>query len=225
MTKTIRFVLGIVLIVPLLLSAPLAVLAATPTPSSTSAQQQQDTANAAANTQQAANIKKTLAQRVAAIKATYKSVVTAQQAANIKSKCATAQTAVSSVSNKLSDNIALRADVYNSLLSNLDSTIAKLKNASVPSTDLTAERNLLNSKIAGFSIDAASYKLSLSDLRSLDCASDPVAFQAVLEAARGHLTVISADATGIRQYVTDTIEPTLKLTSQGLSSAKTSGGQ
>lgn len=162
--------------------------------------------------------KGTQASRVKERVALFKVKLTAQEQLKLKAKCVEAQGNVVKLESKVDVGVSSRSKAYDELLSHLDKLITKLKEKSVDTTKLEAQRKELAAKIDTFKADLAKYKLALNDLRSLGCVNDPEGFKASLEAARAARKQVATDAAGIRAYVKDTIKPELVRIKQTLSS-------
>jgi hypothetical protein len=87
---------------------------------------------------------------------------------------------------------------------------------------------VLQAKITVFNTDLTTYKQALSDLKLVDCATDPAAFQAALLTARASHDTLVKDSGDIKTYVQGTVKPTLTAIKTTLEASekttKTSGG-
>ncbi len=128
----------------------------------------------------------------------------------IKTRCKAAQGVVTSLSEKVKNNGPNRTKAYTELVSRLTALIDRLKAKGVDVTELQQELAVLQTKIDTFNTDLAAYKQALSDLKNVDCSTDPTAFKAALEASRAARDKLIADAADIKAYVKDTIKPTLE---------------
>lgn len=156
--------------------------------------------------------------RIEKHKSELKTKLTTAKQNSIKSKCKASQGKVSSISGRIKGLETSRTQVYKNLTTRLTTLSQKLKDKGVDTTDLNAQIAELSTKIDTFNTDLTAYKQAVSDLETVDCVSDPTAFQASLEAARTARTKTADDAKAVRAYLNDTIKPTLKTIRQTLES-------
>lgn len=142
-------------------------------------------------------------------KTKYKVKLAAAQKLALKGKCKPAQAVVGKLQTKFGNSVTKRTQAYEQLQKNLDGLIEKLKAKDVDTATLESQITALKAKIATYSTDLTAYKDSLADLKEVDCAADPDAFQAALESARAAHQKLVADVVAIKTYVKDTIKPTL----------------
>src|SRR3989344_903410 len=129
----------------------------------------------------------------------------------IKSRCKQAQGGgIKSLDGRIKGIETSRERVHKNLVNRLNKLVDKLKAKNIDTTELESEITVLEAKIATFKADLATYKQDMVDLKAMDCAADPTAFKAALEAARADREKVHQDAKDIRSYVKDTIKPTLK---------------
>ena len=103
-----------------------------------------------------------------------------------------------------------RDKVHTNLVNRLNKLVEKLKTKAVDTAALESEIAVLITKIETFKADLATYKQNLTDLKAMDCASDPTAFKAQLEVVRTDREKVHQDVIDIRKYVKETIKSTLK---------------
>jgi len=169
----------------------------------------------------------TMEDRINKFKTNFKINLTADEMSRIKLKCVGAQTIVGDLHTKFGDKITPRTKAYTELQTRLNNLVTKLKAKSVDTTTLEAEITTLNTKIATFNTDLTAYKQALSDLKDVNCKTDPTGFQAALQAARSAHNTLVSDALAIRTYLVNTIKPTLQDIKKQLdakASSTTSGG-
>lgn len=151
--------------------------------------------------------------------------VTNVEKLRIQQKCKASQGNLSSLKGRITGIDTSRENVYRALNERLTKLAERLKTAGADTTELQTEIDALNTKIEVFKADLVTYKSAVSDLAVMDCAADPVAFKASLEAARAARTKVAADASDIKKYVNDTIKPTLKQIRTQLAGDKKEGDQ
>ncbi len=161
----------------------------------------------------------TMQQRVDRHKAAAKIRLATGEKIRIQGRCKAAQGKVGEVKGRL-PNVQMRRDrAYANLVSHLESLTAKVKAKGVDTTTLETQITELKAKITTFQTDMAKYQEAAGDLAAMDCAADPEAFKASLEAARTLRAQLFTDAKAIRAYVADSIKPTLKTIRQQLETA------
>lgn len=166
---------------------------------------------------------KALAERIAKRKTDLKTKLTNAEKLRIQSKCKASQGSISSVKGRINGIETSRTQVYKNLVSRLTDLSAKLKNKGIDTAGFDAQIAKLQTLINTFNTDLAIYKLAVSDLVDVDCATDPEGFKASLEAARSSQAVVSKDAAAVRTEVNDVIKPLLKTVRAQLETPKTEG--
>lgn len=134
----------------------------------------------------------------------------AAKLARVKKLCKASQGNLSSISGRIKGLETSRSHVYANLVDRLTKLSGLIKDKGVDTAELDAQITQISTLIEAFNTDLAAYKLAVSDLAAMDCAADPTAFQASLEAARAARAKTADDAAAIRTYLSDTIKPTLK---------------
>lgn len=151
-----------------------------------------------------------LAKRLSDRKTELKTKLTVAETAKIKGKCTTSQGVISSLGQRIKGIETSRTEVYNNVIDNLTKLSTKLKAKNIDTTTLDTEITTLKAKVATFNTDLTAYKQAVTDLKNMDCVTDPTAFKASLEAARTAREKVSKDAADIRTYLKDTVKVTLK---------------
>lgn len=166
---------------------------------------------------------KTLAERVADAKTLYKIKLDAATTARLKLKCKAGQVLVKSLDIRVKATNIEREAAYTEIQTNLKTLLPKLTDANISTTEYVAESTQLDTLIATYKTDLATYQSTLADLSDVTCVTDPAAFKAALEAARAARIVVAKDAVAIRAYVTTTIKPNLVKIKADLNTKKTAG--
>ncbi len=164
---------------------------------------------------------KTVSDRIAKRKAELKTKLTNAEKTRLMAKCKASQGNLGTEKGRVKGLETSRSQVYTNLLNRLNDLSARLKVKGVDTTALNADITALKTKIDTFNTDLTTYKQSVSDLASMDCATDPDGFKASLEAARTALKKVNEDAAAVRTYLTGTIKPLLQTIRAEL--AKTEG--
>lgn len=207
--KFARAILALAVLTPLLVgNAALAVdaNASTTTTTPNASTSTSDSTSTTLTDQQKADLAKRLADR----KAQLKTVLTAARQLKIKTKCTTSQGVISSLSGRIKGIETSRTEVYANISNSLTKLSTQLKNKNIDTTAFNTEISTLKTKVTTFNTDLTAYKQATADLKDMDCAADPTAFQSSLDAARTARDKVAKDAADIRTYLTDTIKPTLK---------------
>jgi chromosome segregation ATPase len=147
--------------------------------------------------------------RLAKRKSELKTTLTAAVSARIKLRCKAAQGADKEHDNEHKQPLVARKKVYDNLVSKLDSLRDKLKAGNIDTKELDAEITALSTKIETFNTELAAMQQDRADLQAMDCATDPTAFKASLDAARLQREKVVKAAVDIRAYVKEVIKPTL----------------
>lgn len=168
--------------------------------------------------------KEALRLRVEKQKTEFKIKLDAATQSRIKLKCKTAQATVKVGEDRFNANGPGRSKAYDELLEKLSKLIAKLKVKGIDTTKLEEEKSALTTKIAAYKVNVAAYKQAMTDLRKVDCVTDPEAFQAALTAARQKRDLLIQSVKDIRTYIVDTLKPTLKTIREQVAAKEESNG-
>jgi hypothetical protein len=166
--------------------------------------------------------KTALQERLAKRKTELKIRVTTTEKQRLATRCKNATGPISSLRGRIKGIETSRAQVYDNLVDRLTSLSTKLEARGLNTDELNQQIETLQEKITTFQTDLATYKQIVADLGDMDCAADPEAFKASLEAARSALAKVKLDGTDIRTYVSDTIKPTLKTIREAISAQEES---
>jgi hypothetical protein len=224
MKTRIKFAFGAALLTPLLLfgtvaahgaddpvsNVPTGTQTAQTTTTSTNDDSQQAEQENEQEIEKTAADKASLQSRLDKRKAELKIKLTALEQARLKTKCKASQGNISSLRGRIKGIETSRDNVYTQLVKRLNDLSGKLKDKGLDTTQLNTEITELQTKIDTFNTDLDAYKQAVTDLAAMDCAADPTAFKASLEAARTLQTKVKDDVVAIRTYVNDTIKTTLK---------------
>ncbi|HSX27616.1 MAG TPA: hypothetical protein VLG25_02440 [Patescibacteria group bacterium] len=154
--------------------------------------------------------KTTMSERIESHKTAFKTRLSTLQQANIKAKCKNAQGIVKSTSVRIKGVETSRKQVYTNLVNRLTKMSTQLKDQGLDTTTLDSQIDELKTKIATFETDMSSYQQAISDLQEMNCMADPTGFKASLEAARTARAQVLSDSVAIKDYVKNTIKPTLE---------------
>ncbi len=154
--------------------------------------------------EQQAAVKQRMDKRKNEVKAT----VSAAEKQRIQKNCKNAQGKLSSLRGRITGIETSRSQVYDNLVTRLKK-VSEKAGTTAEGTELNAQIAELEEMITKFKLDIAEYKLLVSDMADSNCEQDPEAFKDALTLARESRKKVQADAAEIKQYVNETIKPTL----------------
>lgn len=163
-------------------------------------------------------------QRVTNYKASLGREVPENEQNRLKLRCSVAQTNAKTLATRLSTVQKNRNAAYDKILNSLNTLRGKLDNQAFETTALKENISTLQGKVDSYKTNMNNYQLAVSDMANVDCANDPVAFIAALQAARKAHEAVLPQITDIRAYITNTVMPTLKQVRIQIESGQTTGG-
>lgn len=175
-------------------------------------------AETSANT--SASDTQSLDQRVKQRKTERGTKLNATQLKRLPTVCKAAQGKAAAALAKANELQKSRPEIYAKLNVHLSGLTTKLKTAGIDVTNLQTETTSLLGRTDGFKTNLSSYQQTLNDLVTMDCANDPVGFQASLDAARDQHDKLQQQSADIKSYVSETIKPTLKNLRQQLAKSE-----
>lgn len=226
--KRLRYILGTALVVQAFALTPVMVHAISEAPAATTTttpKATDDSENTGKKIEEPSTDATAMKKRLEALKTSLKVKLDETTRKRILTKCKPAQTIVETTEKTDASNGTSRSKVYDKVVSKVQSLIDKLKANSVDTTALETALTGLEAKVATFKTDMTTYRQSMLDLRTIDCATDPTAFQAALTTARTNREKVHADGKDIRAYIKDTLKPALQAIKDKLKTEKTGGTQ
>ncbi len=163
-------------------------------------------------------------QRVSNYKSALGREVTNAELAKMKLRCSVAQTNAKSLASRLATVQKNRNAAYDSILKSLNTLLASLQAQAFETSALQENIASLQAKVDTFKIDMNNYYQAVNDLGTVDCASDPLAFIAALQAARKSHDAVLPQVADIRATIANTIKPTLTQIRTQLANGQTVGG-
>jgi glutamyl/glutaminyl-tRNA synthetase len=140
-------------------------------------------------------------------------------------RCAVAKENITILSDRLAVIQKKRVRAYADMSSRLQKVYERLEEQAFETSKLKANLDELNAKIASFNAELKSLKRTVDDMKQIDCKNDPVAFIAALSYARdSHRDIISI-VDDIREYLTNTIKPTMAQIREQVEAGQTVGGE
>ena len=228
--KKLQYVLGIGLLIPVFSSLPVMAVEgsskSTESEKSTSATTTATTTTTTTKVEDPGMVEPTVkaedaTKRLEALKSAAKLTLKDADKKRLLLKCKPAQTILEKTESTDKQSGMLRNEAYNKIVEKLTSLIAKVEAAGVDATTLKNDLTTLQTKIATFNTDLNAYRQTVSDLRNLNCATDPTAFQAALTQARTQREKVRNDALDIRAFVTGTLKTDLQAVKAKLEALKT----
>lgn len=212
------------LLIPLLCAVGVMVPALASAESSTdSTQNQKQKPTTTTKTEQEIQAEKQkLKERLEKQKADLKVKLNAAQEARIKAKCKATQGIIKAGEEHVKANAPKREQAYQQLKDHMTKLVEKLKAKGVNTVQLEEQLVVLKGKIDTFKLNQAAYNQAVSDAQNIDCAADPTGFKAALESARSKRETLIQSANEIKNYVKNSIKPTLATIRGELESKKTS---
>ena len=123
--------------------------------------------------------------------------------------CQAAQTIVARLQSNIETAIENRSGKYASISSRLAEITAQLQAANIDTTALDAVVAEMNTQAAALNESMQAYQTTITDLAELDCAADPDAFKAALEAARSQRSALIEEAQALKSYVQESVKAAL----------------
>lgn len=151
----------------------------------------------------------TFAERVEQRKQEQSIVLTDTDQKRLISTCQNAQGKITQAQPAVPATLASYTKVYGQINAKLYVAIGQLQLASEDTFNLEKQRLAFVDKLTDFQTIAANYTQTLDDLVVINCQADPIGFKALLETARTYYKQLIAKAAENRDYVVNTIKPTL----------------
>lgn len=159
--------------------------------------------NGSAGSTQAAPVdaKAELNARLEARKAKQAARPNAAESTRLAARCQAAQQKIDAFSKKTSASQQSFTEQYEGRRARLESVPQKLKEAGADTAKLDAAIAEANQQYQAWTAAAGTFNLSVSDLKSLDCKADPVAFKATLLSAREEAKTLHTLRVALHTYI------------------------
>ena len=217
--KKLRILLGTTLSVSIVMMTPMAVFAvtgsgsdgtgstsgsdsSTSTTTSTDSTTEVESQKPEDVAKRAAELKKRLEEN----KSSLKTKLDEASKKRISGKCKASQTIVKGAETSADAISTNRGKAYAKIAEKIQTLIDKVKAQGIDTTALEAANATAKQKAETLAASMATYKQTLTDLRSMDCAADPTAFQATLEKARTQREAVKTQAQDLRTYISVTLK-------------------
>lgn len=168
--------------------------------------------------------KSTLSERIKTYKAGIKTKIASNAQAKIVLHCSVAQENAKTLTTRMKTVEKNRNTAYANITKQLNTLLKRLDNQAYEITSLKDNITVLEGKTTDFKTSMAGYTQTLDDLSNMDCKKDPLAFIGALQTARKYHEKILPMITDIREYITNTIKPSLVQVRQQIESGNTTGG-
>lgn len=166
-----------------------------------------------------------LKQRITNYKRNLQYEVRRDQEDKMKLRCEGVVTYIDTLNPRLVTLQKSRNKAYSEISTKLEELYKRLEAQAFETSKLKANLDELNSKLATFSADMKGYRQASKDMAQIDCRQDPVAFIAALETARTKHDALVVLVGDIREYVANTIKPTLLQVRAQIEDGQTVGGE
>lgn len=150
----------------------------------------------------AAELKKRIEERKTALKTKVDEVAKKR----IMLKCKAAQTVVEAHGKSFATQSDSRSKSYQTVIANLQKLALRLKENGKDTTEVDASIKMAEQKLAALQTEFKNYQQIVTDLKALDCTTDPTGFQATLESARAKREVIRKAAEDLHTYLKSTVK-------------------
>lgn len=172
-------------------------------------------------TQTDEKVQQSLKTRVEKYQKNHPQNMTATQLLRVKNFCKLAQTKTKTHTENAVSKGEKRLKVYNNMNDNLKALIVRMKDKKlndkdVDTTKLDALMKQLGESIAKFKADLATYQVSLNDVSTMDCQSDPASYKSALEETRANHKLVIADSEAIFKLIKTDIKAELKVIKDAL---------
>lgn len=166
-----------------------------------------------------------LKQRITNYKRNLQYEVRRDQEDKMKLRCEGVVTYIDTLNPRLVTLQKSRNKAYSEISTKLEELYKRLEAQAFETSKLKANLDELNSKLATFSADMKGYRQASKDMAQIDCRQDPVSFIAALETARTKHDALVVLVSDIREYVANTIKPTLLQVRAQIEDGQTVGGE
>ena len=167
----------------------------TSTTNTTSTGTSSDTATTAAEDPK--NIEKRVAER----KTAAKTKLDAATQKKIVAKCKAGQTVVGNVKSRSDAALDNRQKVYSNIYDALSKDVTKLEAGGVDVSSVKTLQTEYKTKLDAFNSSVTTFKTTISDLKSMDCAKDPAGFKATLETARSQRAEAAKNSAAVKEVL------------------------
>jgi len=124
--------------------------------------------------------------------------------------CKASQTVITRLQAKIATTAQSREQRYTRVSEKLDTLLAKLKAASIDTTNLEAAITKMDEKVLTHtSTSMGAYQTALADLIEMDCAEDPSGFKAVILRVREQRKSLVGEAAELKELITVEIKQAL----------------
>lgn len=151
----------------------------------------------------------TIDQRIAQRKAERGTVLSDTDSKRLVSSCARVQDKLRTIQTAAVPNLQNYLDTYHKVDARLWLVTGKLKLAKQDTFELEKQRLAFVDKVNAFEATDNSYQQVLDDSIVINCQADPVGFQALLDTARLYQDQLRTQSMDTRNYIVNTLKPTL----------------
>lgn len=149
--------------------------------------------------------------------------LTAAQMAVIKSRCSSVKGVIASVQAKTSAFKTARGNRYQKVYDHLAELGPKLKAAGIDTATYDTQIIELKVHLDDFNKAVDAYKVTVDDLKTMDCSTDPQGFVATVKTGVEQRMTVIEKSQAFRSHIKKNIKPTLVTIRKELATKKTEG--
>lgn len=165
-----------------------------------------------------------LKQRITNYKRNLQYEVRRNQEDKMKLRCEGVITYIETLNPRLVALQKSRNKAYSSISNQLEELYKRLEAQAFETSKLKTNLDELNAKLATFRADMKGYRQASADMIQINCRKEPIAFIAALETARTKHDALVVLVGDIREYIANTIKPTLQQVRTQIEDGQTVGG-
>ncbi len=166
--------------------------------------------------------KSELAARLQNRKAKLQTRLSNEESARLGNRCVAAQKLFAGVGKKFVEKDTPQRAKYDAYIARLQRVIQKADAEGLDTTDLKKNMETFSQKHQAMIAAINDFNLSISDLQSIDCKSDPTSFKATLESARASLKDVQAAREELGKIAKGPVQESIKALKAALEAKKKS---
>lgn len=151
-----------------------------------------------------------LTARVEARKAKYKTRLNNDEAAKLSGRCVGAQQKLVGIGKKFGENDTPLRAKYDAYSARLEKIAQKAEARGIDTTDLKNNKDTFNKQYQAMIAAVNEFNVSISDLQSVDCRTNPTAFKATLESARAALAEVQTARSELAKLAKGPLQDSIK---------------
>ncbi len=168
---------------------------------------------------------RSLQQRITNYKKNLEREIKKAEEDRMKFRCEVAKTYVSTLSTRLAATQKKRNKAYSKISTQLEELFLRLEAQAFETSKLKENLDVLYSKFSTFTSDMKGYKQAVDDMQQIDCKKDPKSFIAALNEAQVNHAKLVVLVNDIREYIANTVKPSLIQVREQIEDGQTVGGE